>query len=144
MVKKSFLIVFACLMLGAITLSYGEENKSQCKSVASVNTQMKNGNTPLMLAVNNNNIEVVKLLISKGADVNAIDEFDRSALFFAVSNDNIGIAKVLINNGADVNIESKLRQTPLMLAVDKNNKDMINLLTNGDKNDVKTPEITKK
>lgn len=144
MFKKNVLIVLCCLMFVFIGLSYGEENKPQCKSVANVNTQMKNGETPLMLAVKNNNIEVVKLLISKGADVNAIDEFGRSALFFAVSKDNIAIAKILINNGADVNIESKLNQTALMLAIDKNNKDMINLLTNGDKNDVETQKTAEK
>lgn len=129
MFKKSLLIVFACLMLGFVTLSFAEENQSQCKSVADINGKPKSGYTPLMTAVKNNNMEITKMLIEKGADVNDITINSReSAIFFAVNNDNIEIVKLLISKGADVNMVNAYAQTPLTIAVEKGNKKMINLL----------------
>lgn len=129
MLKKTFLIVFACLMLSAVTLSFAEENQIQCKSVADINGKPKSGYSPLMTAVKNNNMEITKMLLEKGANVNDITVNSReSAIFFAVHNDNIEIVKLLISKGADVNMVNGYAQTPLTIAVEKGNKKMINLL----------------
>ncbi|GAB1401676.1 hypothetical protein MASR1M68_05870 [Elusimicrobiota bacterium] len=129
MVKKSLLIVFACLMLGLVTLSFAEENQSQCKSVADINSNPKHGATPLISAVKKNNIEIAKMLIEKGADVNAVGGSEKkTAIFFAVSDDNVEMAKMLISKGADLNVTDDYYRTPLNIAVEKGNKKMINLL----------------
>ena len=129
MVKKSLLIVFACLMFGFVTLSFAEDNKSQCKSVADINSNPKHGVTPLISAVKKNNIEIAKMLIENGADVNAVGGSEKkTAIFFAVSDDNVEMAKMLISKGADLNVTDAYYQTPLNIAVEKGNKKMINLL----------------
>lgn len=129
MFKKSLLIVFACLMLGFVTLSFAEENQSQCKTVADININPKHGVTPLISAVKKNNIEIAKMLIEKGADVNAVGGSEKkTAIFFAVSNDNVEMVKMLISKGADLNVTDDYYETPLNIAVEKGNKKMINLL----------------
>ncbi|MDD3065529.1 MAG: ankyrin repeat domain-containing protein [Endomicrobiaceae bacterium] len=129
MVKKSLLIVFACLMFGFVTLSFAEDNKSQCKSVADINSNPKHGVTPLISAVKKNNIEIAKMLIENGADVNAVGGSEKkTAIFFAVSDDNVEMAKMLISKGANLNVTDAYHETPLNIAVEKGNKKMINLL----------------
>ena len=46
------------------------------------------------------NMEVMKLLLENGADVNARDKDERTALMFAK---NAEMAKLLLENGADAN-----------------------------------------
>ena len=53
-------------------------------------------------AAQNGHIEIVKLLIQNGADVNALGICNRTALHDAAENGHVDIAKVLIQNGADV------------------------------------------
>ncbi|MBQ6617169.1 MAG: ankyrin repeat domain-containing protein [Thermoguttaceae bacterium] len=48
-------------------------------------------------------LDRVKLLIEKGADVNAKNRLNTTPLFFAANNDNLEMVKLLVENGADVN-----------------------------------------
>lgn len=54
--------------------------------------------TPLCYAIIGGNIEIVKLLISKGA---IIEPYSELLLDHAVSGDHVGIVKLLVENGAD-------------------------------------------
>jgi ankyrin repeat protein len=49
----------------------------------------------------NGNMEAVKLLIEKGADVNAVNQFGFTPLHVAISNRLSGIVRVLLKAGAD-------------------------------------------
>ena len=56
----------------------------------------------LLLPAIEGNIEVVKLLIERGADVNAEDTFYQSTpLDWATENGHVEIAKLLIQKGAE-------------------------------------------
>jgi ankyrin repeat protein len=66
-------------------------------------------NIPLHLAVADNNVEAVKFLISKGADVHVSDYLGYTPLHWARS---IEIAEFLVSNRANVNAKSKYG-TPL-------------------------------
>lgn len=80
-------------------------------------------------AVRNQNNKMVKLLISKGADINAKNAYRYTPLYLAVEKNNKKIVELLIAKGADVNSENRYDGiTPLHLAVDKNNKEMVELL----------------
>ena len=57
--------------------------------------------TPLMMASEECNITLVKLLISKGANVNYQNEFDQSALSKCVMLGKYEVALYLLQNGAD-------------------------------------------
>lgn len=72
----------------------------------------------LIIAARKNDIEKVKELIAKGADVNAKENVigeGYAALFHAASYGHTAIVKLLIEKGADVN-ERPGRNTPLIIA----------------------------
>ena len=50
-----------------------------------------------------NNVELCRLFLSYGADVNAKDEFDQTPLLIAVSFGHLDQCKLLLENGASVN-----------------------------------------
>ena len=56
----------------------------------------------LCLASKQGNVEVVKLLIEKGAEVNRTDEFGRTALMLASKEGRVEVMRLLIENGAEV------------------------------------------
>lgn len=51
--------------------------------------------SPLMLACENDYIDIAELLIKKGVDINLQDSNGDTALTLAVSNDNVEIVKLL-------------------------------------------------
>ncbi|KAG2382228.1 hypothetical protein C9374_005430 [Naegleria lovaniensis] len=61
------------------------------------------GDTPLILATNSKQYEVMKLLIEKGSNINHMDENGMSALHVAASNGDILAVKILLEKGADKN-----------------------------------------
>ena len=61
----------------------------------------------LFWATKQGNIEIVKLLIAKGADVNAKDKDGSTPLYLVASRDKKEIVQLLIANGADVNAKTK-------------------------------------
>ena len=72
----------------------------------------EHGETPLILAVMNRSVDIVRLLLEAGAEVNAIDDWGRTALFYApVSAESFGI---LLSAKADVHIRDKEGNTLLM------------------------------
>ena len=68
-----------------------------------VNAKDKYGNTTLMYAVMNNNLEMVQYLIARHADVNVKNIFGDTPLMRTAIDGFTDIAQVLIRNGANVN-----------------------------------------
>ena len=84
--------------------------------------------TPLHWTTGKGHFDVAKVLIQNGADVNALDNYKRTALHWAALNVdvaktalNVDVAKMLILNGADVNAVDKDKKTPLHNAAKKGN-----------------------
>ena len=78
--------------------------------------------------IKKNNVEKLKLLIEKGANVNAADEDGKTALMYAALCDAKETAELLIEKGADVNAVNDNGETALMMATKKNNKEIADLL----------------
>jgi len=86
------------------------------------------GRTALINATAYHNIEVIKWVLSKGADVNFQDRVGYSALHFAAQNGAFDLAKILIENGANVNIQDIYGNIPLWTSM-FNSKLAINSIT---------------
>lgn len=79
--------------------------------------------TLLMYAVFHNKVEIAKFLLSKKADVNAVNAVGHSALFLACAHNHEEMALLLLENGADVNLgkdESGMSTLQWALAYDLN------------------------
>ena len=70
----------------------------------------------LMQETEKGNIEKVKELLDKGADVNVQDEKGRTPLMSATQQNNIPLAKALIEAGSDVNQRDNMMLTPWICA----------------------------
>lgn len=72
--------------------------------------------SPLTRAVADEDIDQVRDLIAKGADVNTTDKnyTKITPLFIAIENGDGEMVKVLLNAGAKINVRDSERQTPLM------------------------------
>ena len=91
------------------------------------------GQTPLIAAINANNILMIKHLIKyhkmTGANINQRDSNDCNALYYAVQNEQLKTVHLLCSLGADVNIGDKTTgQSPLILAINANNESMVKYL----------------
>lgn len=64
----------------------------------------ESGQSLLHLASENGNLNVLKLLISKQADVNILDKHKRTPLHYASINGHNDIVNYLISNGATINL----------------------------------------
>lgn len=65
----------------------------------------QNFNDELIAAVKRGDIEAVRSLLAKGADVNTKTSYDATALHFAAFRGNLEMVKVLIGAGADTNLK---------------------------------------
>ena len=80
-------------------------------------------------------LELAKLLIDAGADVNAKDNEGNTALSIAIKNNNSEIIKMLINAGAsDVNKVEKHKTTPSLEYMSDAKQEPLNKTTSNDKN----------
>jgi len=70
----------------------------------------------LFIACENEYLEIVKLLIENGADINKSDNYGQTPLFIACQNGYLEIVKLLIENGADINKSNNNGKTPLFIA----------------------------
>lgn len=77
----------------------------------------------------NYNIEFVKLLIERVANVDAkYTESGVTALMYAAKYGRVEVAKLLIEKGANVNLQGDRGETPLIMGIDAGSIEMVSLL----------------
>ncbi|KAI7812466.1 neurogenic locus notch homolog protein 1b [Triplophysa rosa] len=81
-----------------------------------LDARMHDGTTPLILAARLAVEGMVEELINCHADVNAVDDFGKSALHWAAAVNNVDAAVVLLKNGANKDMQNNKEETPLFLA----------------------------
>jgi ankyrin repeat protein len=72
--------------------------------------------TPLHLAVYEGNIEVQRLLVQRGADVNSRNNMGATPLHIAAHQGDAAATRLLLASGADVNAQQRDGLTPLHIA----------------------------
>lgn len=77
------------------------------------------------------NVEIIKALLDKGADINAKDKMGMTPLHYAVQENHADAVTLLLARGANKDIASKLNETPLSIAKSTNNSAIVALLTGG-------------
>ena len=85
--------------------------------------------TDLMVASYFGQEAVVKLLLEKGADVNATDSTSQTPLSWAAQNGHEAAVKPLLEKGADVNATNKGERTPLQEASIRGQVEVVKLLS---------------
>ena len=86
---------------------------------------------PLLCASANGHKEVIKMLLDRGADVNATHHFGATALHWATIKDHQEVVEMLLERGADPDLADEDGYTPLLVATDNTDKDMVKLLLDG-------------
>ncbi|XP_020288060.1 ankyrin-1-like, partial [Pseudomyrmex gracilis] len=117
------------LLRDAIWNRHTEVIKLLLTSGCKVNNYTKKSyNTPLHFAVINGDIEIVKMLLDRSANINIGNQFGRTPLHNAMENKKIEIAELLLDYGATVNASDSFGVTPLCLAVRQRHVDGVKML----------------
>jgi ankyrin repeat protein len=87
-----------------------------CPGALQLHTSVTAGLTPLLLAVDRRNVEVVKLLLANGVDPNIVHSFwsQDSPLQRAVERGSPEMVSMLLQAGADPRLPGNMGITPLM------------------------------
>ena len=96
-----------------------------------IDPDSRDAGTPLIAAVLNGDLDIVKVLLQNGAKINKVDASGYTALMWAANLGHIDIAKLLLDNGADVNAEDfTTRTTAFEQAKENGHSDIVKLLRN--------------
>ena len=84
--------------------------------------------TPLHWAAGAGKVNTMEVLISLGADVEAVSDSDATPLHQAVLRNRLEAVKLLIRSNADLNSQNKSRHTPLDYATANGWTELVTLL----------------
>jgi cytohesin len=110
--------VLGSMLFEVVEAENQEEVKKLIKAGVDVNTNMSlHGDTPLHIAVGDDNLEMVELLLGAGARLDIVNEDGLTPLHVAVSCYEIEIMETLLKAGANVAAGDNAGRTPLHVAV---------------------------
>jgi len=96
--------------------------------VESIYGEQKYNMSCLMIAAVFGYVDICRLLIDKGAEIDAKDSDDMTPLHMSVWNDHIEVVRLLCDRGANTEARDKFRITCLMFAVSCGHPDLCRLL----------------
>lgn len=108
--------------------NYFAEVKRLIEKGAKVDAETWEGVTPLMYAVQNENLEIATYLLGKGANPDKKPLNKIPPLIAAVKTENFAMVELLIRNNASINTGDNSDITPLMYAAAFNNYTLTDML----------------
>jgi ankyrin repeat protein len=105
------------------------EEHYQGKLAEAVNVENNHGQTPLHIAAENGELDVVEYLVGKGANIHS-EKSGWTPLHTAAYSGKLDVVKYLINEGAGVNTRNKYGGTALHRAAYRGNLDIVEYLVN--------------
>jgi ankyrin len=84
------------------------------------------GMTPLLYAARDGRLEITRMLVEAGADVNKTEANAITPLVVAINNNKFPVARYIVDHGADLNAADWYGRTPLWSAVETRNMDIHN------------------
>lgn len=105
-----------------LLIAYGAKKDSDSEKL------LQNEMNPLLRAVEKDNLEEAKSLLSKGADIKFKDKRDWTLLHHAAKRPDKNMIELLLDKGADVNAVTKDGMSVLDYAVTSRNKDIVDLM----------------
>ena len=110
-------------LIAAARKSNAEAVRELLAKGADPNAKTPYGATPLFFACDRGSLEIVKMLVERGADVNVKDTFyNSSAVGWAVSKNHVAIVKLLLEKGANS------KQIVMRSAINEEKPDIIRML----------------
>jgi ankyrin repeat protein len=98
------------------------------KHGANVNDIRSDGETPLMLAVEQNKVELVRTFLDHNANIEVVRNDGKTPLIIATYYGFTAIAQMLVNKGANVNARTKDGENALVNATQQGQEDFVRLL----------------
>jgi ankyrin repeat protein len=143
----SIMTGFLCLVIATVSAGSDEDNSRLFLAVEKgdlegakalltrnpdlINAHFDDGRTVLMKACERGTRRMVEFLLSRGVNIDAIDNHGDTALMIAAKNENTAIAASLISRGADVQAQDSEGRTALMMAAAQGCKSNAELLIAG-------------
>ena len=102
-----------------------EEMSRLLEEGSQINAKVGDYETTVLMEVSvRGNVEVMKFLIEKGANVNLSDKDGWTAIMGAVVQGHLESVKLLLSHGAEVNAKNDNNQTALMMATEKSSQEI--------------------
>lgn len=102
--------------------------KSALSKGADVNTRDENGRTLLLIATNNQQLEIAKILVAHGADVNLQSNNLDSPFLYAGASGQLELVKLYLEHGARFDIFNRYNGTALIPACERGHVETVRLL----------------
>ncbi|CAM4539311.1 unnamed protein product [Leuciscus chuanchicus] len=93
-----------------------------------INQPNKHGTPPLLIAAGCGNVQIIDVLMKKGAEIQALDKTGANAIYYAARHGHVGTLRFLHEKKCPLDIQDKSGETALHVAARYGNVDVVQYL----------------